>query len=75
MNIFGKWFEMQGKNDSHASYLSYLSDSFPGTKPNAGSITLITIRPLEARLLTLFNACVTEFNGLSNARFSKINVH
>jgi hypothetical protein len=26
-------------------------------------------------LLTPFNASVTEFNGLSNARFSKINVH
>ena len=24
--------------------------------------------------LTPFNVCMTEFNGLSNARFSKINV-
>ena len=64
MNKLVKWFEMHGKNDSHASdtsHLSYLSASFPGTKPNADSITLIIIRPLKARLLTPMRRILTDF--------------
>ena len=30
---------LQGKHDSYESYPSYLSDTVPGTAPNAGSVT------------------------------------
>jgi hypothetical protein len=63
MNKLVKWFEMQGKNVSlpPTPYLSYWSGSLTGIRPIAGSVTLITLPHPVARLLTAFNASVTDF--------------